>query len=224
MINIYAPGGDFILPYIKRATGSAGDDVDVAVMISSTDIYLPSRGWADEDSPIDASSEWEKYEKDFNALHGGDKHVYILRCAPVIGTGMRGKMRTLAGEIYRGLFFHFPGNEARMSVIHASDVGRAVDFLVRAGAPSGVYNLTDGVYHTLHDIAEAMAFRMGNKRISNLSTRPQQIIGRWIYGRDRYRRYTTSELFSSGRLQALGFKPNDTCEYMRTHVYDDSSL
>lgn len=220
---IYAPGGDFLLPYIRREIAIADDGA--AVMISSTDIYEPGQGWLDEEAPLNEASEWLALERQFadEAKSRGTK-AYVLRCAPIVGTGMTGAVRRLAEEIYRGFFFHFPGNEARKSVVHATDVARAVKFLVEIDAPAGVYNLTDGVDPTLHDLAEAIAYRMTNKRISNLSTKPQQMIGKFIYGRERYRRYTTSELFSSSRIRALGFETVDTCEYMRTHVYDDSSL
>ena len=223
MINIHAPGGDFMLPYINRAIAGIADDIDADVMISSTGIYIPGEGWLDEDCPTDTSSPWVALEDEFRNSTAGRK-AFILRCAPVIGTGMNGSLRRLAEEIYRGFFFHFPGNEARLSIVHACDVGRAVAFLVAGDAQPGVYNLTDGVDHTLHDIAEAIAFRMGNKRISNLSTKPQQMIGRWLYGKERYRRYTTTSLFSSVKLRSLGFEPRDTCHYMKTHVYDENSL
>lgn len=224
MVYVYAPEADFLMPYFKREITLGDENSPIAVMISSTDVYSPLDGWADEESGIDADSVWAKREKEFSdaALRNGAK-AYILRCAPIIGTGMTGEMRKLAEEIYRGRFFHFPGNEARKSIVHATDVARAVRFLSESDAPVGIYNLTDNVDPALHDIAEALAFRMSDKRISNLSTKPQQMIGRWVYGR-RYRYYTTSALFSSSRIQKLGFVPTDTCRYMRTHEYDDLSL
>ncbi len=225
MTDIYAPDGEFLMPYIKRESAALPESPDVAVMISSSDIYLPADAWLDEDSEIDKSSKWHGLEAEFTSrAHSAGKKVYILRCAPIIGTGMTGQMRRLAEEIYRGVFFHFPGNEARKSVVHASDVARAAVFLANSGAEEGVYNLSDGIDPTLHDIAEALAYRMDNKRISNLSTKPQQWFGRIVYGRERYRRYTTSVLVSANKLSALGFTPADTCSYMRSHIYDDSSL
>lgn len=222
-VYIFAPEGDFLMPYIRREIAVADDGT--AVMLSSTDIYKPDQGWLDEDSPLNEASKWYALEKQFTEeANGRGPKAYILRCAPIVGTGMTGQVRRLAEEIYRGFFFHFPGNEARKSVVHAVDVAKAVKFLVENDAPAGIYNLTDGVDPTLHDLAEAIAFRMTNKRISNLSTRPQQMIGKFIYGRERYRHYTTSELFSSSRIRALGFETVDTCEYMRTHIYDESSL
>lgn len=231
-VFIYAPEGSFLLPYIRREipgkndiTDSFDDKPALAVMISSTDIYIPDEGWLDEEAPVDDKSRWVKLEKEFtDKAKSADIPAYILRCAPIIGTGMTGQMRQLAESIYRGVFFHFPGNEARKSIVHATDVARAIRFIVENDLATGVYNLTDTVDPSLHDIAEALAYRMTNKRISNLSTKPQQWFGRMVYGKDRYATYTTSALFSSSRIQAAGFQPTDTCDYMRTHIYDDSSL
>lgn len=231
-VYIYAPESSFIMPYLRREIPGKNDITEsfdakpaFAVMISSTDIYAPSESWLDEESPLTNGSQWISREKEFNDK--ADKAgipAYILRSAPIVGTGMTGSIRRLAESIYRGVFFHFPENEARKSIVHATDVAKAVKFIAENSVATGVYNLTDGVDPRLHDIAEVLAYRMTNKRISNLSTKPQQWFGRLVYGKERYKTYTTSTLFSSSRIQAAGFKPTDTCNYMRTHIYDDSSL
>lgn len=140
---------------------------------------------------------------------------------------MTGAVRSLAAEVNQGLFYHFPGNETRMSVVHGTDVANIVAALFNAKAlPEGTlyYNVTDGCDPTVHDLAEALAFRMNEKRISTLSTRPQQIIGKIIFGK-RYRRWTTERTFDGSALRrALAVEPIDVCNYLRTHVYDDNSL
>lgn len=222
---IYAPDADFLLPYFRREFTVAGQEAPFALMVSSTAIYRSTYGTIDENSDIDSSSIWSAREQEF--LTRTDitaSRRYILRCAPIIGTGMTGDMRHLAEEIYRGIFFHFPGNEARKSVVHASDVARAAKFLIDNDIAAGVYNLTDGADPTLHDIAEALAYRMENKRISNISTRPQQWIARLIYGKSRYTRYTSDQIYSSALIRGLGFEPTDTCQYLHTHIYDQESL
>lgn len=231
-VFIYAPESSFIIPYMRREFPGKGDIAEsfddspaLAVMISSTDIYTPDEGWLDEEAAVDDKSPWVKLEEEFSAkASASGTPAYILRCAPIVGTGMTGSVRRLAESIYRGVFFHFPGNEARKSIVHATDVARAARFIADNTLAPRIYNLTDGADPTLHDIAEALAYRMDNKRISNLSTKPQQWFGRLVYGKERYSSYTSSELFSSSRIQVAGFKPTDTCDYMRNHIYDDSSL
>lgn len=214
---------EFLRPYIERAAGKSA--LSNYVLISSTDIYQPdSEKRIDEEGEIDSTSPWVKIEQTFQNEH---PEGIILRAAPIVGTGMTGKIRRLAEEIYKARFFHFPGNEARKSVVHATDVARAATFLATTELPGSlktVLNITDGVDPSLHDIAEALAFRMCNKRISTLSTKPQQKIGRFLYGK-RYAYYTTDELFDSTALRKiLPFEPAAICEYLGTHVYDETSL
>lgn len=222
-IIFLTPENEFLRPYIEREMGKC--EPKHSVMISSTDIYIPdSEAITAEDGPTDENSPWAGYEKSFIESHPDG---IILRAAPIVGTGMTGKVRRLAEEIYRARFFHFPGNEARKSIVHATDVAKAAAYIAKngvQGTDKHIFNLCDGVDPTLHDIAEALAFRMSNKRISTLSTNPQQIIGRMLYGK-RYRDYTTDERFNGeALLAAIPLKPVSVCEYLRTHVYDENSL
>lgn len=222
----------FVLPYIARefpGKNDLTDDIasaDIAVMLSSSEIYEPSpEAWLDEDSSLVADSELRRREDEFmQRASDASVKAIVLRCAPIAGTAMSGRIMLLAADIHRGFFFHLPGNEARTSVVHASDIARAIRFMVDNDVQAGIYNITDGDDPSIHDLAEALAFRMKNKRISTLSTKPQQIIGRILYGKERLRRYTQSHLISSSRLQALGFEPQAVCNYLRTHVYDENSL
>lgn len=219
----YAPEADFLLPYIEREVGK--NPGSLAVMISSTEIYAPhSDEILDESADKIPGSKWEVLEGEFLESHPDG---IILRAAPIVGTGMTGAMRRLVEEIYSGRFMHFPDNDARKSVVHAAGIAKAVACLVNAvslDAGERVFNITDNEDPTLHDLAEALAFRMDNKRISNISTRPQQMLAKMLYGK-RYRYYTTTERFSCSRLvKALGYTPVSVCNYLRTHVYDNDSL
>lgn len=216
----YAPGNGFLQPYVEREVGKSPEAL--AVMVSSTDIYEPdSETIIDEECALRKNSDWARLEQEFlNEYPDG----YILRAAPVVGTGMKGAVRKLAEEIFSGRFFHFPGNETRKCVVHAVDIAKAVGLLLAKRPAKRVFNICDDTYPTLHDIAESLAFRMDNKRISNLSTRPQQIIARFFYRR-RYAYYMTDERFCCNALKhATGFEPTDVCAYLREHVYDENSL
>lgn len=223
-LNIYFPEADYLLPYLRRELGAS--EGGRPVMISSTDIYVPSPGDVlAEGAALRSDSLWARLEASFLAQHPDG---VVLRAAPVVATGMTGDVRKLAEDVYRGIFFHLPGNDARMSVVHAVDVARVAALASQAGAlPSGrtvIMNITDGVDPRIDDLAEALAYRFDNKRISTLSTRPQQIIGRWLYGK-RVERYTLSRRFDGSALvTALGYEPTDVCRYLRTHVYDHESL
>lgn len=217
---------DFLTPYLKAF--GVTDDAAAKVMISSAEIYRRQPdAWLDEEAPVDTASPWYEAEQRFIAANKG-KECVVLRCAPIVGTGMTGTVRRLAEDIWRGTFFHFPGNDAHISVVHAVDVARAVKALSDIefdGADVQIFNLTDTVDPMLHDLAEALAYRMNNKRISTLSTKPQQWMGRIAYGRRKYEQYTRPQLYRSAKIrQYLDFEPTDVCAYLRTHVYDDNSL
>lgn len=231
-LYLFAPGGEFLLPYIKAVSEMQVDSdsalaARMGIMISSCAIYGPDAPeMCDETYQADDSSPWKALEEEFSerCSSAGIPWV-ILRCADIVATGMTGFTRHLANAIWRGSFFHFPGNEARRSVVHGSDIAAAIALIGKTLPQGNIYNITDGVEPTIHDLAEAIAFRLRNKRISTLSTRPQQIIGRLIYGKRRYALYTTSRTFSNeALLRDTGFKPKSACNYLRTHVYDENSL
>jgi len=223
-----SPQDSFILPYLKAAASDSEEDSVTPVLLSSTEIYIPAYGRElDETSSVDTTSPWYELEQKFIHANTGHPHV-IVRAAPIVGTGMRGFVRSLAEDIWRGTFFHFPDNGSRLSVVHAVDVASVLARLSSmhyASATTTVYNITDGVNPTLHDLAESLAFRMDNKRISTLSTRPQQWLGRMLYGKKKYAAYTTERLFNSTKLrEATGIQGTDVCLYLRTHIYDECSL
>ena len=229
-IYVHTPGREFLWPYIKKAasahtlTDNAGE-ADVAIMVSSTDIYTPGELLlAAESTPTNPDSAWIGHESAFAAGCENCRTV-ILRCPNVIGTAMTGFPRELAESIFRGTFFHFKGNEARVGAVHAADVAAAIAALAEMPTAEGIYNISDGENPKLHDLAEAIAVRMTNKRISTLSTKGQLWLGRLIYGKKRYRAYTTSRTFDCSRLcRTIDYRPTPTTEYLRTHVYDENSL
>ena len=99
-IYITSPN-EFLRPYIEQETGKT--EPAFSVMVSSTYIYSPDRdAIINEDGPIDKNSPWAQYENEFLKAHPDG---IILRAAPIVGTGMTGKIRRLAEEIYKARFF-----------------------------------------------------------------------------------------------------------------------
>lgn len=231
-ISVDFGGKDFLRPYfLRQFPGRDAVAVDIvpgrtAFFISDTEIYdcRPDE-WADEDAPLHSGSPLREAEKAFmSKAHGAGCRAFILRCAPTVCTGMQGRARRLLNDIYRGVFFHLPGNEARLSVVHGTDVAGAAAFLAASNAEGGIFNLTDADHPTIDDLAEALAYRLDNKRISTVSTKPQQWFARLVYGARRLDEYTVSTLVSSAKIEGMGFAPQAVCSYLRNHVYDDASL
>ncbi|MDE6207729.1 MAG: hypothetical protein K2M55_07975 [Muribaculaceae bacterium] len=250
-VIFHAPGAEYLMPYLHRIFPAKGDiqlfedvaagatpQAHTAVMISSASApAAESAAKAAEDvsgkltqggTPKAASATPGKLTKAEQAFvdectRAGLRY-FILRAAPIVCTGMQGEVRRLAEDIYRGRFFHLPGNEARMSVVHATDIAAATRHLLESDLPSAVYNITDGDDPTVRELAEALAYRMNDKRISTASTKPQQWLLRMLYGSERLARYTVDTVYSSAPLMATGFVPTPVCTYLRTHVYDHDSL
>jgi len=153
----------------------------------------------------------------------------ILRCPPIVGTGMEGPLRSLVNSIYRGTYHHIDDETSRVSVVHAVDVARAIVDLAPIG---GLYNFTDGVDPTRHDLAEAFAFRLQNKRIYTLRARRARMTARIAdfipfagYGTAKLAERYRSLTYSSDKAAALlRWRPNSVTDYLRTHNYDENSL
>lgn len=144
--------------------------------------------------------------------------LLTLLCPNIIATGMNGLMYRIAAGIYSGTFFHISGSEGRTSVIHATDAARAAAL---AAGGQGKFTLTDGREHSIYDIAEALAYRINNKRLFSL---PGWLCRLW-YGREYYSTLTSDASVTSDFAEICpDFSPVDTLLYLRTHTYDDASL
>lgn len=153
----------------------------------------------------------------------------ILRPALIVGTGMKGTLGSMVRGINAGYYFHIKGNKARRSVVHAYDVARAVRLIAPIG---GTYNLTDGVHPTVYDLAEAIAHRIGDKRISTLSPRLVKIaarlgdhVGIVPFSSARMAQLTQTLTFDSTAIgQAIDWRPRDVVDFLRTHEYDETDI
>lgn len=142
----------------------------------------------------------------------------MLQSPSIVGTGMIGLPRRIAAGIHKGSFVHIAGNEARVSVVHATDVARAA---AMAAGTAGAFNLTDLADPTVHDLAEALSWRLGQKRIFTIAPRWARLwLGKQFYSQLTTPR-TTPETFSHFFPD---FTPVSVTEYLKTHVYDEQSL
>ncbi|MDO4320346.1 MAG: hypothetical protein Q4C34_07195 [Bacteroidales bacterium] len=194
-LRVIAPGREFVLPYIEAALPDVeivGEDAGHTIVIAS---------------PADAGALADSYPG-----------AAVLVCAEIIGTGMTGFPRRLAEAVMRGSFMHVPGRQVPVSIVHAVDVGRAAALVI--GKP-GVYRLADTAGHDVDELADALAVRMGDKRIFTLRMRFLQ----WLF-RPSFERLTRGLQAVDGTsfAETFGFTPVNVTNYLRTHVYDESSL
>lgn len=216
----------FIAPYLLRKLNARSlselDGNPIALMISPLD----DSGAINFENLTEQELALTPAEAEFADSAG--KKTVILRCVGAVGTGMAGFTRALAESIWLGTFFHLPDNNAHISAIHATDIAEAASRVLEGPEPKArltIYNIAPAVPAGIHDLAEALAYRMSNKRISTMSTGPQQAITRWIYGKRRLRSYTAERTLDGSKFRTdYGYEPEDVCTYLRTHTYDESSL
>ncbi len=153
----------------------------------------------------------------------------ILRCPDIVGTGMGGRLRSMVNSIYRGTYHHIDDETQRLSVVHAVDVAKAIVDLAPVG---GIYNFTDGVNPSRRELADALAYRLNDKRIYTIRPKRARVTARILdfvpfaaFGSaqlaERYRSLTFS---ADKAISALGWQPNSVTHYLRNHVYDENSL
>lgn len=226
---VYCPRQEFLHPYFEREL--AGYNVtfslemtgkpDLTLMVSSTDIYGQTEGENyDETTETDPGSPYAAAEQEYGLFcrkHG--LPCTIIRGANITGTGMDGFPMELARGIARGTLMHIAGNEARISVVHAVDVARLGHMLANCGE---IVNLTDGTASTIDAMMEAIAHRLDDKRIYTIKPK----WARLLYGKERFRRLTTTLTFSNAKAIRLTDNAPLTVvtDYLNTHIYDNESL
>ncbi len=142
----------------------------------------------------------------------------VLRCNTIVGTGMSGLPMRIASGIVSGRYVQVKENQARISVIHAVDVARAARMAM--GIP-GEFVLTDRTDPGINELAEALAYRIGNKRLFSIGARWARL---W-YGREFFCQLTTDSIVADTfGDQFPKFDPVSVVNYLRTHVYDENSL
>lgn len=197
-------GCDFLLPYFQRQWGIADDDET-----------LPATAGVRIETDETEGAEHAEFDE---YCRQRQIPVVVIRCPYIVGTGMTGLMRKIAAGIYKGTFVHISGNDACISVVHATDVARAASI---AAGSQGNYTLTDGTDPSVHDLAEAFAHRMGDKRIFNIAPRWAKL---W-YGRQYFKTLTTSHTAADTFCTVFtDLQPASVVEYLKTHVYDEQSL
>lgn len=204
-------GNNFLEPYLRRELEPAREEnegVALAKRLPPPRAAVSIR--TDAGSPSDPDFEQACEE---NCLP-----VLSLYCPMVIGTGMIGLPRRIASAIYKGFYFNITGNASRVSAIHASDMARAAAL---AAGTDGTFTVTDGADPTVDELADAISYRLGDKRL--LTLKPW--LARILLGREFFSQLTSDHLASdSFGFSYPGFRPTPVAQYLRSHVYDEKSL
>lgn len=218
-IILLKPNGSFISKYIHRLL---------------TDCPLDPKQRLTEDADVANPDFVIDVNDDHVEIHTPDKRTVTLQLPMVIGTGMKGEAARMARMIYRGIYFHVKGDEAKVSVIHATDVAKAVKIVLCDNNLRGSYAISDGFDPSRHDLAEALAYRLGQKRIYSWSAKRWQRISKWAdrlgltsFDSQQLRWLTsddTTDISSWMGVAGDSWQPVSTVDYLKTHEYDENSL
>ncbi|MDE6342464.1 MAG: SDR family oxidoreductase [Muribaculaceae bacterium] len=134
------------------------------IFLSSWEVYSPDAGEnVEETHQTWASSKVGQSKARAEQLLAGwcaERNVTltILRPARMMGKGVKGEMRTLFNDVATGRYIHVRGNDARLSLVCALDVAKAIKNL---GFIGGIYNVADDAPSRWIDLAEAMSANCG---------------------------------------------------------------
>ncbi len=134
------------------------------VYVSSWEVYSPDSGEdVKEDHQLWAATKVGQSKARAEEMVGKwaaehDVLLTIIRPARMFGKGIKGEMRTLFNDVVNSRYIHVRGNDARLSLVCASDVAEAICSLHSIG---GIYNVADGKGAKWIELAEAMSANCG---------------------------------------------------------------
>ena len=88
----------------------------------------------------------------------------VLRLGAIYGSRIKGNYERLTHALASHCFIPIGGGLNRRTLVYNKDVGRAAALAVYHPAAAGrIFNVTDGSYHTVNEIIEAICFSAGRK-------------------------------------------------------------
>ena len=141
------------------------------VFFSTIAVYGPGRGevW-NESSPLRPDTPYgvTKAEAERIVLEargrGGTPLGVVMRLAAVFGPDLKGNYLRLVRALEAGRFVPIGAGENRRALINARDVAAAAVLAATHPAAAGrIYNLSDGVEHSLSDVIAAICQALGRR-------------------------------------------------------------
>ena len=94
----------------------------------------------------------------------GEPLSTVLRAAAVYGSRVKGNYRALLDGMARRRFVPVGRGENRRTILFEDDLAAAIALAVGHPAAAGrIYNVSDGTFHTMRDIIEAIAGALGRR-------------------------------------------------------------
>lgn len=216
VITVIAPGHEFLLKYFDRYF----DRRVVTDVSDDTSADLPV---------IVVGSAYDEVSSVMPESQSPQREVITLLLPEVVGTGMNGPVMRLARGLARGTLCKIKDNTAVWSVIHAVDVPRFADEVMKFLSSQKRHTVSKKPFlltpnpTKVSDLIDALAHRMAHKRVFTIKPR----WARLLYGKRLYDLLTRDRIpakAESDRDTYPDFDYTDPVEYLTTHIYDDESL
>lgn len=209
----------------RRLIEALGDNIPLHfVYISSHKVYSRDAGenitedtntWATDETGKSKALAEEKLKE-----WAGKNNVTltIIRPARMFGNGVSGETLQLFNDAISGKYIHIRGNDAKVSIVMATDVAKSIMKVYERG---GIYNASDGRPVKFIDMVESMTANAGaKKRMTHLPAAWAEWLwrlGRWVPWVDRNlspgaveERMKTKTLDSTKLSEATGIMFEDT--------------
>lgn len=214
----------FVCRWEPGFEAAADLSVRAVVLLSSHEVYSPEAGeGVDETRPAFTRSEAGRLslraEEELGAWCAARGIPFAAaRAAWTLGKGTVGFMADLFDRVVAGRYVHLRGNDARISLVTALDVARA---MVALAGMQGLYNVSDGRSHTWLELCEAMSANAGaRKRMPHLPPKWAGCLSR-AFGRlpivadildnERFEMMSQTLVLDNSRLvRATGLEFHDT--------------
>lgn len=154
---------------VVEAAGVAG--TKRIVLFSTVAVYGPANGRVlNEQSPTHPETFYAQTKRDAEKIvlsatdANGQSIGTVLRLGAVYGSRIKGNYERLTHALARNRFVPIGNGLNRRTMVYDKDVGAAAVLAVSHPAAAGrLFNVTDGTFHTLKEIIEAICSALGRK-------------------------------------------------------------
>jgi UDP-glucose 4-epimerase len=179
LLHIVNPSPELLSRYERINVGGTANVVEAArrtgvvrlVFFSTIAVYGASAGGVlTEDSPLRPDSFYVQNKVDAEKIvfdakrNDGTPLGTVLRLGAVYGPRIKGNYRRLLLALAHGRFVPIGHGTNRRTLVYDQDAARAaVLALHHPAAAGGIFNVTDGQFHTMHDIIETLCNAAGRR-------------------------------------------------------------
>ena len=202
------------------------------VFISSVSVYgLTSGESISETSPLLANDPYGKSKIKAESLVRTwcEEHnvtCTILRLPLVVGQNPPGNLGEMIQGIKKGYYFNIAGGNAKKSMVLASDIS---NFILKAAEIGGIYNLTDGIHPTFHELSKSLSRNLYKSFVPNMPLFTANVLAKigdilgnsFPINTNKLSKITSTLTFDDTKARvAFGWKPTPVLDSFK--LYEDA--